>query len=68
MSNTTDQTTLAPVMLRDDKADIVSLTLARLAQYSALSADLLTSWQTELDSREGIEAFTQERGPEWKVK
>jgi enoyl-CoA hydratase/carnithine racemase len=39
----------APVLLRDDQDGIVTLTLNRAAQYNALSADMLTSLQTELD-------------------
>ena len=38
-----------PVLLRDDQDGIVTLTLNRPRQYNALSADLLTSLQTELD-------------------
>jgi enoyl-CoA hydratase/carnithine racemase len=49
MSTRTDQMAPAPVLLRDDQDGIVTLTLNRAAQYNALSADMLTSLQTELD-------------------
>jgi len=49
MITSTDQMAPAPVLLRDDQDGIVTLTLNRAAQYNALSADMLTSLQTELD-------------------
>ena len=49
MDNGTDPSTLAPLILRDDQGGIATLTLNRPAQYNALSADMLTCLQTELD-------------------
>lgn len=49
MTTRTDQMAPAPVLLREDQDGIVTLTLNRAAQYNALSADMLTSLQTELD-------------------
>ena len=49
MSTSTDQETPEPVLLRDDQDGIVTLTLNRAAQYNPLSAEMLTSLQTELD-------------------
>jgi len=49
MSTRTDHMPSVPVLLRDDQDGIVTLTLNRPRQYNALSADLLTSLQTELD-------------------
>jgi enoyl-CoA hydratase/carnithine racemase len=49
MSNSSDQITQASALLRDDQDGIATLTLNRPAQYNALSADLLTCLQAELD-------------------
>jgi enoyl-CoA hydratase/carnithine racemase len=49
MSASTDTTTPAPVLLRHDEDGVATLTLNRPGQYNALSDNLLTSLQTELD-------------------
>ncbi len=49
MSTSTNPVTAKPVLLRSDADGIVTLTLNRPAQYNALSEDLLTSLQSELD-------------------
>ena len=49
MGTSTDPMTPAPVLLRSDDHGIATLTLNRPAQYNALSDDLLTSLQCELD-------------------
>ncbi len=49
MSTSTDPITAAPILLRSDDDGIVTLTLNRPAQYNALSGDLLSSLQFELD-------------------
>ena len=49
MTTSTDSITPAPVLLRSDDDGIATLTLNRRAQYNALSEDLLTSLQRELD-------------------
>lgn len=49
MSTSTNPCSPAPVLLRSDDEGIATLTLNRPAQYNALSADLLTSLQNELD-------------------
>ena len=45
----TDHTSAARVVLRDESDGIVTLTLNRPAQYNALSAETLTCLQAELD-------------------
>ncbi len=49
MSTSTNPLTAAPVLLRSDADGIATLTLNRPAQYNALSENLLTSLQCELD-------------------
>jgi enoyl-CoA hydratase/carnithine racemase len=49
MSTSTNPLTAAPVLLRSDADGIATLTLNRPSQYNALSEDLLTSLQSELD-------------------
>lgn len=49
MSASTETITPAPVLLRQDEDGIATLTLNRPDQYNALSEDLLTSLQSELD-------------------
>ncbi len=49
MSTSTNPLTAAPVLLRSDADGIATLTLNRPAQYNALSEELLTSLQCELD-------------------
>ena len=49
MSSSTNPVTQAPVLLRSDADGIATLTLNRPAQYNALSEELLTSLQFELD-------------------
>ena len=49
MSASTDTITPAPVLLRHDEDGIATLTLNRPGQYNALSEELLTSLQSELD-------------------
>ncbi len=49
MSTSTNPATATPVLLRSDADGIATLTLNRPAQYNALSDDLLTSLQYELD-------------------
>ncbi len=49
MSSSTDAITPDPVLLRSDADGIATLTLNRPAKYNALSEELLTSLQSELD-------------------
>ena len=49
MDTSTDHITPAAVLLRRDRDGIATLTLNRPAQYNALSKDLLSSLQHELD-------------------
>lgn len=49
MSANTETMTSAPVLLRNDAAGIATLTLNRPEKYNALSEDLMTSLQAELD-------------------
>jgi enoyl-CoA hydratase/carnithine racemase len=49
MSTSADLITPAPVLLRSDEHGIATLTLNRPAQYNALSEELMTSLQSELD-------------------
>lgn len=49
MTTSTGSITRAPVLLRSDDDGIATLTLNRPAQYNALSEDLLTCLQFELD-------------------
>ena len=49
MSNSSEQIVEAPALLRHDQDGIATLTLNRPAQYNALSVDLLTRLQAELD-------------------
>lgn len=50
MSTSTDTVPSAPVLLREDADGIATLTLNRPAQYNALSEEMLTSLQCELDA------------------
>ena len=49
MSATTDTIPAEPLLLRHDEGGITTLTLNRPGQYNALSDDLLSSLQSELD-------------------
>ena len=57
MSASSDPITPAPVLLRNDQNGIATLTLNRPAQYNALSEELLTRLQRELDDIAGNEAL-----------
>jgi len=50
MSSSADEIPQMPVLLRDDRDGIVTLTLNRPKQYNALSADLLSELQSALDA------------------
>ena len=49
MTTNTDKTTTAPVLLRNDHDGVCTLTLNRPAQYNAMSKELLSALQYELD-------------------
>ena len=57
MNTSTDHITPAPVLLRRDCDGIATLTLNRPAQYNALSKDLLSNLQHELDQVADDEAI-----------
>ncbi len=50
MSVTADHLTIEPILLRDNRDGITTLTLNRPTQYNALSSDMLTELQAALDN------------------
>ncbi len=49
MSTTADDLSATPMLLRDDRDGITTLTLNRPSQYNALSSEMLTEMQVALD-------------------